>query len=199
MMSDKAQLILDTAERLFADGRYHEVTLDHLCKEAGIGKGTVYRYFEDKEDLYYKVILRGLDELMATVQQVAESTEEPGEGLRETARRMVEFYNRRHALFSLMWSEQLRGSEKRDVVRRKWRRKSDKIVDIFAGFIRTGVDRHCYRIGKFSPAAAARLLMGMLRTGMRHRNEMPGGKDWPVGIVEMFETGLLADDAKEAR
>jgi len=191
-MPTKDQLILQTAERLFAEGRYHEITLDHLCKEAGIGKGTVYRYFEGKEDLYYQVILRGLDELVASVREVAEREHDPAEGLRETARRVTDFYTRRRQLFRLMWSEQLRGSPRKKKVWKQWRAKSGKMVDVIAGFISKGVQTGLYHLGPLSPTAAARLFVGMLRTGCRHRNQMPGGKDWSAAAVDLFENGLRA-------
>ncbi len=195
-MSEKEHQILEAAEEMFAAGRYHEVTLDGICERAGVGKGTIYRYFEDKEDLYYQVILSGLDELVASVREVGKDQEDPGEGLRETARCLTGFYAERRSLFSLMWSGQLRGKRKKKVWK-KWRKKSDKIVDVLAGFIRRGLEEGCYALEKFSPAAAARLLSGMLRTGMRHRNEMPGGDDWAVGIVDLFEAGLLCRNGED--
>jgi AcrR family transcriptional regulator len=194
----KDQLILRTAERLFAAGRYHEVTLDHLCKQAGIGKGTVYRYFEDKEDLYYQVILRGLDVLVASVREVGEREEDPAQGLRQAARCVTDFYADRHALFSLMWSEQLRGSCHKRNARKQWQGKSDKIVDVLAGFIEKGMQSGTYELRGLSPAAAARLLMGMLRTGMRYRGEMPEGRDWTSAAVDLFERGLRARDEANA-
>ncbi len=197
-MSGKDQLILKTAERLFAAGRYHEITLDHLCKEAGIGKGTVYRYFKDKEDLYYQVILRGLDELVCSVREVAEKEEDPALGLRKAAARVTHFYADRHALFSLMWSEQLRGSSHKRRARTQWKSKSDKMVAVLAGFIERGVESGIYELEGITPAAAARLLMGVLRTGMRYRNEMPEGKDWAVAAVNLFERGLRARNESNA-
>jgi len=191
-MSGKDQLILKTAERLFAAGRYHEITLDHLCKEAGIGKGTVYRYFKDKEDLYYQVILRGLDELVCSVREVSKQEADPAQGLRLAARRVTDFYADRHALFSLMWSEQLRGSSHKRKARSQWKSKSDKMVDVLAGFIERGVESGHYELEGMSPAAAARLLMGMLRAGMRYRNEMPEGRGWTDAAVNLFERGLRA-------
>jgi AcrR family transcriptional regulator len=197
-MSGKDQLILKTAERLFAAGRYHEITLDHLCKEAGIGKGTVYRYFEDKEDLYYQVILRGLDELVESVREVAEQEQDPARGLRLAARRLTDFYADRHALFSLMWSEQLRGSSHKRKARKQWQGKSDRVVDVLSGFIEKGLQRGVYELSGVSPAAAARLLMGMLRTGMRYRHQMPEGRDWAMAAVDLFERGLRARDTSNA-
>ncbi|MFW6189772.1 MAG: TetR/AcrR family transcriptional regulator [Planctomycetota bacterium] len=196
-MSEKAQVILDAAEPMFAEGRYHEVTLDRICEEAGVGKGTIYRYFENKEDLYHQIILRGLDEMVEWIEQVEEECEDPGEGLREAARRLTEFYTEHRSLISLMWSEQFRGSKYKKQVWKKSRRKSDKVVKVLAGFVRRGVQEGRYRLGAFSPAAAARLLMGMLRTGRRHQEQMPGGTQWAQDVVKLFERGLTGDEGKQ--
>jgi hypothetical protein len=37
----------------------------------------------------------------------------------------------------------------------------------------------------------------MLRSGVRHEDEMPGGKNWPAAIVELLENGLLPRDNGE--
>jgi AcrR family transcriptional regulator len=196
MGCDKAHRILQAAEKHFAAGRYHEVTLEHICKSAGVGKGTVYRYFEDKEHLFFQVIISGLDELVESVAKLAEQDCDPGQGLRKVARCLADFYRRREALFSLMHSEQLRRSNRKKAMWKQWCKRSGEIVAVIEGFITTGVEQGTYS-GAFPPGAAARLLMGMLRTGVRHTDEMPGGKDWPLAVVELFEQGLVHTDPKD--
>ena len=49
---DKRELILKALERLLPGRRFHEITLDAVAREAGIGKGTVYLYFKDKDVLF---------------------------------------------------------------------------------------------------------------------------------------------------
>src|SRR5687767_3152762 len=44
--------ILEVAAQLFAKRHYHEVRMEDIALKAGVAKGTIYRYFEDKEDLY---------------------------------------------------------------------------------------------------------------------------------------------------
>lgn len=189
-MADKAKQILKTAERLFATGRYHEVTLDEICKEAGVGKGTVYRYFKDKEDLYWQVILSGLDELVASVEHVGEQQPDAGQGLRLLVQCIADFFKERGALFGLMWSQQLRGSGRKKHFWKQWGKKDERMVAVAAGFIVRGTEEGHYA-SRFSPAAAARLLLGMVRTGLRNWKEMPAGKDWPLAVVDLFESGLL--------
>lgn len=197
-MADRTKQILKMAEKMFAAGRYHEVTLDEICKQAGVGKGTIYRYFQDKEHLFFQVILSGLDELVASVQSVGEQEQDAGKGLRCVAERVAEFFAQRDALFGLMHSEQLRRSDRRRDVWRQWASKDEKIMAVVAGFVVKGMEEGRY-VSRLSPAAAARLLLGMIRTGLRDRREMPGGKDWPLAVVDLFEKGLLVRNGQKRK
>ena len=60
---EKLEEILEAASQVFAEKDFHHVLIDEIAEVGGIGKGTVYRYFRTKEDLYYATILRGLDRL----------------------------------------------------------------------------------------------------------------------------------------
>jgi AcrR family transcriptional regulator len=44
-------LILKTANKLFMDRNVHDVTMSDIAEAAEIGKGTLYRHFEDKAQL----------------------------------------------------------------------------------------------------------------------------------------------------
>ncbi|NLW49759.1 MAG: TetR/AcrR family transcriptional regulator [Candidatus Brocadiaceae bacterium] len=190
-MADKAEQIRKVAERLFASHRYHEVTLDDVCRKAGVGKGTVYRYFKDKEDLFWQVIASGQDELTASVEAVAEEQTDPGMGLREAIVRIAEFFRERHNLFRLVWSEQLRDSRRRSTLQKRWGVRDEKVIAVVAGFIAKGIKDGNYQTA-LEPAAAARLLLGMVRTALRHRNIMPEGVCPTESVIDLFEKGLLA-------
>ena len=49
---EKAQRLLEATEKLLASGySFIELSVDQLCREAGIGRSTYYVYFKDKSDL----------------------------------------------------------------------------------------------------------------------------------------------------
>ncbi len=48
---DKRKGILEAAIRLFSVKGYEQTSIEELAREAGIGKGTVYSYFETKRDI----------------------------------------------------------------------------------------------------------------------------------------------------
>jgi AcrR family transcriptional regulator len=61
---NKRKLIVETAIRLFSEQPFHKVRLDDVAEAAGVGKGTVYIYFKNKEELYYSLVYEGLAELV---------------------------------------------------------------------------------------------------------------------------------------
>ena len=59
--------ILDCAKKVFADKGYHNSHVEDIIKEAKIGKGTIYEYFRNKEDIFTNVLMRSLQEWKDTV------------------------------------------------------------------------------------------------------------------------------------
>ena len=51
MMSQKRQLLLDTAIRLFAQYGYHGTGIDRIAEQAQVSKKTMYHYFRSKDEL----------------------------------------------------------------------------------------------------------------------------------------------------
>jgi AcrR family transcriptional regulator len=53
---DKKAQILESADSLFHRFGYAKTSLDDIAKEAGMGKGTIYYYFESKEEIFLSVV-----------------------------------------------------------------------------------------------------------------------------------------------
>lgn len=58
----RRQHILDCAKQVFAEKGYYEAYVEDVIKVAHIGKGTIYEYFRNKEDLFLKILIRSLEE-----------------------------------------------------------------------------------------------------------------------------------------
>ena len=52
-MQDKKEQILDAALTLITERGFHDAPMSKLAKEAGVAAGTIYNYFDNKEDLIY--------------------------------------------------------------------------------------------------------------------------------------------------
>ncbi len=53
-MEDKEKRILESAHNFFFRYGYKKTSLDEVAEDAGIGKGTIYNYFKNKEDLFIR-------------------------------------------------------------------------------------------------------------------------------------------------
>ncbi|WP_084419250.1 TetR/AcrR family transcriptional regulator [Photobacterium sp. J15] len=54
-MNDKKTRILKATEKLLAIYGFHGLSMQMVAKEAGVAAGTIYRYFEDKDDLLHQL------------------------------------------------------------------------------------------------------------------------------------------------
>ncbi len=68
--ADQAERILTAASRLFGSQRFHEVRMEDIAAEAEVGKGTLYRYFEDKEELYRAILGRSAERWVDRMQEI---------------------------------------------------------------------------------------------------------------------------------
>ncbi len=55
LVDDKRRIILDAALRVFAERGFHGTNVPEVAGQAGVGVGTLYRYFENKEALVNQV------------------------------------------------------------------------------------------------------------------------------------------------
>jgi AcrR family transcriptional regulator len=73
--------ILESARRLFAQFGPKKTTIDEIAQEAGVGKGTIYYYFNDKEDIFLKVVQEEAEQLAGRLKSVASGPENPEQKL----------------------------------------------------------------------------------------------------------------------
>ena len=50
---EKRQQLIDIALEEFATKPYEQASITNIVKLAGIAKGSIYQYFENKKDLYF--------------------------------------------------------------------------------------------------------------------------------------------------
>lgn len=63
MKEEKQQLILNAARDLFQKFGLHKTTVDEIASKAGVGKGTIYHYYESKEQIFQDVLELEVNEI----------------------------------------------------------------------------------------------------------------------------------------
>jgi AcrR family transcriptional regulator len=81
---DARAKILEAAEKHLWHYGFKKTTIDEIAADAGVGKGTVYLYFESKEDIALAIIAQYKLSSLEKIQDIArDSSKEPSEKLRE--------------------------------------------------------------------------------------------------------------------
>jgi AcrR family transcriptional regulator len=65
--------ILDAAQKVFFERGLSMATMDEIADAAELSKGTLYLYYSSKEDLYLAVMMRGMQALHESYEQIINS------------------------------------------------------------------------------------------------------------------------------
>lgn len=102
----RREQILDTAAKVFAGFGFAATDVQVIADRIGIGKGTIYRYFPTKEQLFLAAVERGLQELTAVMDDVIEQpADDAVEQTRRAIRAYLEFFHRRPEMAELFIQE----------------------------------------------------------------------------------------------
>ncbi len=149
MKADKRRQIMDAAEALFTSRRFHQITVEEIARKAGVGKGTIYRYFQDKDSLFFEVVAAGYDQLYSVIEEVAESGEDFRKMLVRVSERISEFHRRRLQLIQMGHGDAGRLFGARGRRRELWAARFARLVEAVSvilargreqGLLRTDVD-----------------------------------------------------------
>ncbi len=160
---DKRQQILQATEKLLANRRFHEVTLGEVARVAAVGKGTIYQYFEDKEDLFFQVTSGAFDELCGLLARKVPDRAPFEERLLDACVRIGAFFRGHRPLFARIQAEEARLSCSKGRLRERWLERRVRLVQIVAGILRKGVAEGKVR-SDIEPETLAEFVLGMVRT-----------------------------------
>ncbi len=94
--------LLDAAEEVFAAKGYHEATLKEVAALAEFSVGSVYSFFENKDDLLLEVWLRRGSEFLPELDAALAEADDPVDELHRLVEFQVGFF-RRHPNFGRLY------------------------------------------------------------------------------------------------
>lgn len=100
--NEKRAAILNAAQAEFAGKFFADVKLDQIAARAGVGKGTLYLYFKNKEDLFLQLAVDGMDEMVERVREMTASEQPYADLFCELSGELAEFFQQRVGLVRLM-------------------------------------------------------------------------------------------------
>jgi TetR/AcrR family fatty acid metabolism transcriptional regulator len=184
---EQAEKILNVAVRLFATHRFHEARMEDISAAAGVGKGTLYRYFKDKEELYLALLERTSAQIEERMRAAASLPIDPRAKLEALVDTIIKYNDDNPHVFDLIQhAEALQRPNRRF----PWHARAVSI-DLTRSILLEGQQAGFFR-GE-EPTLPTLMILGALRAIIRF-GEKPRPRDLAQRIVDTFVHGVCAAD-----
>jgi len=180
--------IVQCAAQVFSQREFHEVLTDDIAHRLGIGKGTIYRYFGSKEELYLAAIGDGLSGLHAAVTAVLQQDAPLEATIEAVVRTMITYFWRQRDFFVLMHrlEAKLKARE-----RAEWQEHRSEVIAMIGRVLERAAARG--EIARGNARLAVELLFGMIRSACLYRAESDRPDELTRQVTALFLRGITGE------
>jgi len=158
----KKDRIVEAAALVFAQKGYAGAAVADIALEAGVGKGTVYEYFDSKEDLFFAVfewyLRKTGSAAQVSISVLGGSAAKRLQALSDSIMAMWDEVKDAFTLTMEFWAASS-SSQMRDRFKQAFRRLYQEFRKIVAAIIQDGIERGEFR-SDLNPEAIAAALVG---------------------------------------
>ena len=86
------EAIVDAAEKVFFSKGIENASMDQVAKQVGLGKGTLYLYFESKNALYRAILYRAFATIKKQIEEALNDTDTGFENMKTILKVYLEFF-----------------------------------------------------------------------------------------------------------
>lgn len=189
--------ILDAATELFAEHGYSDAVTQALAERLGVGKGTLYRCFPSKQELFLAAVDRVMRRLREHIDQKLSGVEEPLDQIATGVHRFLEFFEAHPKYAELLVQERALFKDRpmptylahRNTSAPRWRELYRRLIT--DGRMReVPVDRISDMIGD--------LLYGTIFTNVFAGRRRPSAEQ-AQDILDFLFEGILSDQERKKR
>jgi AcrR family transcriptional regulator len=103
--SRRQEEILEAAAKLFADRGYSEANTQELADLLQVGKGTIYRYFPTKQELFLAAVDRLMRQLREAIDAAMQGIDDPFERMAVAVKTYLRYFAERPEMVELLIQE----------------------------------------------------------------------------------------------
>lgn len=173
--SDKKDIILDTAVKIFSQKGFDAATTSEIAREAGVAEGTIFRYFKTKKELLLGTIekfSKFLGEILITDRInkiIKQYNKDDYKGiLLAIAKDRMTIFDEYWEVIQVIMNEMQYHKELKDYFLNNVVQKGKVVLE---EFIQSGIDNGYFR--DVHPTIAARMLLGNLGIFLLQRKLAP--------------------------
>lgn len=190
VLAAKHEAILASAVQQFAQHGYAATEMEEIAQAAGVAKGTLYRYFKNKEELFLAAVDRSFGRLAEFVFESIVCLDEPVAIIRTSFRAIARFCYKHPDVMELLAEERatFRDRPARHLAHR------DRNRPFFAEVVRRGIEQGTFR--DTDPDAVVQTLVYLMQgliLGSRQEGSAVELVPRAEQAIELVLRGLLSD------
>lgn len=189
--------ILEEATKLFAAKGYAHAKVDDIAARLGIAKGTIYRYFSTKRELFLAVADNAMTELQDSMEAITSKIDDPLERISAGVKAHLAFFDVHRDLIEVFVHERAEFRDRKKPTFLSYREKNIRNLEaLLEDMKKAGLVRDV------SASATAEILGDML-AGTVHTHFIRGSgrrlSRLAPRIVDVFFNGILTPAGGRAR
>ena len=140
---------MDSAREVFFEQGFERANLDEVARRAGLAKGTIYRHFDSKAELYVEILAQNADTFVERMARVIDPTRPAAEQIRLLARFYFDHYTTQLEYFRIFWAidnQRLIGQlppAQVSLVTEVWKRALNLLADVIERGVASGEFEPC--------------------------------------------------------
>ena len=183
--------ILDVATEVFSENGYSRTDIDEIANLAGLGKGTVYRYFKSKKNLFLSVVDRGIGNLKDLVLEAMAKEKEPLDKVKKAIETYLQFFGEHSNLIGILIHEQ---SEFQKRIQKRYfahyYEHINKMEEVFRQGIAKGQIKKIHV--RETVGILTNMLNGLIYMWQIEGRKYPIMKKFPI-LLKIYFTGIVED------
>ncbi|MCV9887148.1 TetR/AcrR family transcriptional regulator [Metabacillus halosaccharovorans] len=185
MSVDRKKQILEAATKSFAQFGYKGTTMDLVSKLANVGKGTIYTFYKNKEDLFSEIIDHLLLDMKIVADEAFDSQRPFVDSVHQALYSILEFRKTHHLTIKIFQESQEMGTP---TVNEGVQKVEEMVLQYIKQKIIDAIDRN--ELKQCDPELTAfiilKLYISLIFDWEKHHEPLEKGK-----IAEIFEGYLL--------
>jgi AcrR family transcriptional regulator len=139
---NRKKLILKSARTLFFKKGFNKVTVDEIAKSSELGKGSIYLYFNSKEEIYAQILLNDIDNFNKLVSVLLEKESMTSNLLAEFSHIYIDFFMNDCELFRILMTYMLQPAKMNltEKLNSQILNANAKSIDVIGKILQLGVD-----------------------------------------------------------
>jgi len=190
LKTKRKEQILTASMKIFSRYGYQKTDVEKIAKLAGLGKGTVYRYFESKRNLFLSTLEWGHNSLRNEIFNATEKIDDYLDRVKIALSTYLRFFEKNRDFYRLLVQERVWAEV--ESAGWKWKERHLSHIDHLKRILAEGMREGYYK--RMDPTSCAYALWGLLNAllykWLISEKEYPIKRELSV-IQETFFEGIL--------